>query len=315
MKPFAIVFLSLATCAAADLRLGIVGTDTSHVSAFSKILNDPSSPNHIPGAKIVAAFKGGSPDVESSYSRVDKYADELKSKYQVEIVPQISDLCGKVDAILLESVDGRKHLPQMREIVKCGKPVFIDKPLASTLDDALEIARIAKAANVKWFSTSSLRYAEVVKTAKGYTDRLGVVVWGPSPTEPHHQLDLSYYGIHPIEMLFTIMGPGCKTVTRAATTNDPGMDTVTCIWSDGRIGTVEAMRPYGPYGAIVIRPKDVVEIPNDRGAYYATMLGEIIKFFQTGVVPVPNGETLEIFRFMDAAQRSKAAGGQPMSLR
>lgn len=315
MKSFAIVVLSLATCVAADLRLGIVGTDTSHVSAFSKILNDPSSPNHIPGARIVAAYKGGSADVESSYTRVDKYAQELRDKYQVEIVPEISAMCGKVDAFLLESVDGRKHLPQMREIVRCGKPVFIDKPLASTLDDALEIARIAKAANVKWFSTSSLRYAEVVKTAKSYPDALGVVVWGPSPTEPHHQLDLSFYGIHPIEMLFTIMGPGCRTVTRAATTRDPGVDTITCIWKDGRIGTVEAMRPYGPYGGVVIRPKDVVEIPNDRGAYYATMLGEIVKFFRTGEIPVPNDETLEIFRFMDAAQRSKEAGGQPMTLR
>ncbi len=315
MKSFSILLLSLATCAAADLRLGIVGTDTSHVSAFTKILNDPSNKDHIPGAKIVTAYKGGSDDVESSYTRVDKYAQELKDKYQVEIMPEISGMCGKVDAFLLESVDGRKHLPQMREIVKCGKPVFIDKPLASTLDDALEIARIAKAANVKWFSTSSLRYAEVVNKAKAYTDTLGVVVWGPSPTEPHHKLDLSYYGIHPVEMLFSIMGPGCQTVTRAATTKDPGVDTVTCIWKDGRVGTVEAMRPYGPYGAIVIRPKDVVEIPNDHGAYYATMLREIVKFFQTGIVPVSNAETLEIFRFMDAAQRSKEAGGRPENLR
>ncbi|MCX6595280.1 MAG: Gfo/Idh/MocA family oxidoreductase [Acidobacteria bacterium] len=133
---------------AADLRLGIVGTDTSHVIAFTKILNDPSNPEHIPGAKVVALYKGGSPDIESSASRVEGYAKELAEKWHVEVLPEISAMCGKVDAVFLESVDGRKHLPQFRELVKCGKPVFIDKPLASTLADAREIDRLAKQAKV-----------------------------------------------------------------------------------------------------------------------------------------------------------------------
>jgi predicted dehydrogenase len=116
----------------ADLRLGIVGTDTSHAVAFTSILNDPAAKDYLPGARVVAAFKGGSPDIEESASRVDKYADELHSKYGVEIVPDIATLLSKVDAVLLESVDGRAHLALFREIVKGHKPVFIDKPLAST---------------------------------------------------------------------------------------------------------------------------------------------------------------------------------------
>src|SRR5918911_5272931 len=104
------------TLTGADLRLGIVGTDTSHSTAFTKLFNDPAAPNHLPGARVVAAYKGGSPDVESSRTRVDKFADELQTKYGVEIVPDIPTLCSKVDAVLLESVDGRVHLEQAKRI-------------------------------------------------------------------------------------------------------------------------------------------------------------------------------------------------------
>lgn len=296
---------------AADLRLGIVGTDTSHVTAFSKVLNDPSSPEHIPGARIVAAYKGGSADVESSASRVDKFAQELAQTWKVELVSKIGDLCSKTDAILLESVDGRKHLPQFREIVKCGKPVFIDKPLASTLADAREIARLAAEAKVPWFSTSSLRFADFVKDLKrpGLT---GAVVWGPGPLEEHHQLDLSWYAVHPIEILYTLFGTGCEEVTR---TVGASLDEVTCRWKDGRIGGVRALRPYGDFGAVVFTEKEVFQSPAKAKYSYRAMLVEVIRFFQTGKTPVPNEETLEMFAFMDAAQRSKEAGGKPMRLR
>jgi predicted dehydrogenase len=311
MKSIALVFsLSAAIGLGADLRLGIIGTDTSHVIAFAKVLNDPTNKNHIPGAKIVAAYKGGSKDVESSYTRVDKYAEELSKTWQVEIVNDIPTLCSKVDAILLESVDGRTHLAQARQVIAAGKPLFIDKPLASTLEDAREIARLAKAANVKWFSTSSLRYSNAVTDMKTEGAR-AVTTWGPGPYEEHHYLDFSWYGIHPVEMLFAIMGRGCEEVTRTSGAN---ADTTTCRWKDGRIGTVNTLRPYGDYGAIVLKDKasqQSQKVTTD----YVPMLREIIKFFQTGVVPVANEDTLEIFAFMDAAQRSKEAGGKPVRLR
>jgi hypothetical protein len=132
MYKLTLLFSLFAALASAQIRVGIVGTDTSHVPAFTSILNDPSHKDHVPGAKVVAAYKGGSKDLPSSWDRVDKYAEEINAKWGVEIVPDIATLLTKVDAILLESVDGRIHLSQFREIVKGGKPVFIDKPLAGT---------------------------------------------------------------------------------------------------------------------------------------------------------------------------------------
>src|SRR6476646_8284367 len=158
MKIASLVLFAWSAATAADIRLGIIGTDPSHVVVFTQMFNDPARPDHVPGARVVAAFKGGSPDIDSSWSRVDKYAEELKTKWNLTLEPDIATLCSKVDAILLESNDGRKHLPQAKLVIAAHKPMFIDKPLASTLEDAREIARLAKAAGTPWLSTSSLPF-------------------------------------------------------------------------------------------------------------------------------------------------------------
>ena len=307
-----LAFLLAASAPAADIRVGIIGTDTSHVPAFTQLLNDPAAPGHIPGARVVAAYKGGSPDIESSRTRVDKYAEEIQQKYGVEIVPDISTLLTKVDAVMIESVEGRPHLAQVRPVIAAHKPVFIDKPLASTLEDAREIARLAREAGVPWFSSSSLRFADFV-VQMHVPDITGAFTWGPGPFEEHHQLELAWYAIHPIEVLYTLLGPGCEEVTRLSAAD---ADEISCKWRGGRIGTVRALRPYGSYGAVVFLPKDrVMQSPPDPKVDYQPLVREIVQFFATGKPPVSNEETLEIFAFMDAAQRSKQAGGTPVRLR
>jgi len=313
----ATILIALAACplaCGADIRLGIIGTDTSHVTAFTKLLNDASAPGHIAGARVVAAFKGGSADVENSASRVDEYAGELHTRYGVEIVPDIAALLSKVDGVLLESVDGRPHLAQAKPVIAAHKPLFIDKPLASTLEDAREIARLAKAAGVAWFSSSSLRYGEIGAALRLSPGITGAITWGPGPLEPHHALDMSWYGIHAVELLYTIMGPGCERVARTSSENT---DVMVGQWKDGRTGTVQVVRPYTDYGAVVYRGREtVVSHPKAAAAAdYQPLVAEIVKFFETGKPPVPNDETLEIFAFMDAAQRSKDQGGKPVALR
>lgn len=309
-----LALLAAGSCAfGADIRIGIIGTDTSHVPAFTRLFNDASYANHIPGARVVAAFKGGSQDIADSAGRVDKFADEIHTKYGVEIVPDIATLLTKVDAVLIESVDARPHLAHAKPVIAAHKPFFIDKPLASTLEDAREIARLAKTAGVPWFSSSSLRFG-VIATSSKFPDTTGVTTWGPGPLEPHHYLDLSWYAIHPIELLYTLMGTGCESVTRTAAADG---DVVVGKWKDGRLGTVRAIRPYSDYGAIVNRGRETaVSHPKAGEATdYRPLVVEILKFFQTGKPPVPPEETLEMFAFMDAAQRSKEQGGKPVTLR
>ena len=147
--------------------MGIIGLDTSHVGAFTKVLNNPDAKGELAGFKVVAAYPGGSADVESSRSRVAGYTKEVKEKFGVEIVDSIEDLLKKVDVVLLESVDGRPHLKQVEPVLKAKKPVFIDKPVAGTLADAVAIFQLAEKYGTPCFSSSSLRYNPIMLEGDG----------------------------------------------------------------------------------------------------------------------------------------------------
>ena len=79
-------------------RIGMIGLDTSHVTAFTRVINDPDK-NY--GCKVVAGYSGGSPDIPSSADRVENFTNQLRDKYGVEIVDTIEELCEKVDGVLL----------------------------------------------------------------------------------------------------------------------------------------------------------------------------------------------------------------------
>ena len=293
----------------AELRLGIIGADTSHAVEFIRILNDGSARDHVPGARVVAVYKGGSPDIAASHDRIENFTAQLRDKWHLPFVEHIEDLCPLVDGILLESGDGRIHLEQFRVAASCHKPIFIDKPLASTLADARAIAQLAAAQHIVWFSASSLRFSDI-QTLRS-PQLLGAFVWSPGPLEPHHQLDLSWYAIHGVEMLFTLMGPGVAQVTRTYTADT---EVVTGVWKDGRVGTLRASRPYGDYGAVAFYPNNKTGVVNNLPISYAPLVQEIVKFMHTGVPPVSNAETLEMFEFMDAAQQSREQNGIAIKL-
>jgi hypothetical protein len=214
-----------------------------------RLLNDMNDPNHVPGARVVAAFKGGSPDVE-----------------------------------------------------------------ASSYADAREIVRLSRESGVPFFSSSSLRFVADVQAMKNSSKHGGIsgaFTFGPENLEPHHP-DLFWYGIHAIEMLYTLLGPGCEEVTRVKT--DSG-DTVVGKWKDGRIGTMRGLiRGRQDYGAVAFGMNAVLTTPVPMSSDYRGLLVEIVKFFQTGVPPVAPDETLEIMAFMEAADLSKARGGARVAL-
>lgn len=303
--------VGLVRLAAAELRIGMIGLDTSHVTAFTQLINDAADPRHVPGGKVVAAFKGGSPDLDSSWSRVEGYTKELREKWGVEIVDSIETLCAKVDAVMLESVDGRPHLEQVKPVLRAGKPVFIDKPVAGSLRDAMEIYRLAREHGVPCFSSSSLRYypglVALKQTEVG--ELKGAISTGPCSLEPHHP-DLFWYGVHPAEALYTVMGTGCERVVRTST---PDTDVVTGVWPGGKVGTLVGIRnAAAPYRVTLFGAKRVVD--QQEGGDYAPLIREVMKFFQTGVAPVSAEETIELFAFMEAADESKRHGGAPVRL-
>jgi len=303
--------LQTVVATADDLRIGMIGLDTSHVSAFTKLLNDASDAQHVAGAKVVAAFKGGSNDLESSYSRVEGYTKELQEKYGVKIYDSIEEMCKNIDAVMLESVDGRPHLEQAKPVIAAHKPLFIDKPMAGSLHDVIEIFRLAKEAKVPCFSASSYRYYKSLTDLmkQDFGEVRSCISIGPCHLEPHHP-DLFWYGVHPTEALFTVMGAGCESVVRT-TTEDT--DVVTGTWKGGRVGVLCGIRTkQTPHKVVIFGSKAVVE-QEDSGDY-APLVAKAIEFFQTGVVPIPPEETINMFAFMEAADESKRQGGAPVKI-
>lgn len=301
-------FFLAGVASAVELRIGIIGCDTSHVPAFAETLNETNSKGHIPGGKVVAAFRGGSADIPESRNRVEVYARVLREKYDVRLCDTIEELCRNVDAVLLESVDGRPHLEQLKPVLAAHKPVFIDKPMAGSLRDVIEIFRLAKEANVPVFSSSALRFAK--DTQAVHNGSLGRVIeaetYGPSEIEPHHP-DLFWYGVHGVEALYTVMGTGCQTVQRGTTID--GKIEVTGVWSGGRKGT---FRQDKSFHGMARGEKGEAPVGSLDG--YEPLLDQVMKFFQTGVSPVPAEETIEIFAFLEAADESKRQGGVPVKL-
>ena len=292
-------------------RIGIIGLDTSHCVAFAKALNASDAGPEYGGFKIVAAYPKGSLDIQSSVERVPGYTADV-IKLGVEIVDSIATLLEKVDFVLLETNDGRLHLEQALQVIKAKKPMFIDKPIAASLVDTIAIFEAADKYQSPVFSTSSLRYAPTVQDAilgNKVGKVLGADAYSPLKIEPTHP-DLFWYGIHGVEILFTLMGRGCKQVTRVSA---PENDVVIGVWDNNRIGTFRGLHNgKQDYGGTVFGEKSNTPVGPHVG--YNPLLLKVVEFFQTGVPPVNKKDTLEIVAFMEAADESKKNNGAPVTI-
>ncbi len=293
-------------------RIGIIGLDTSHSVAFTKIFNDPGAADDFGGFRVVAAYPKGSNDIKASVSRIAGFTKEIEA-LGVNIVSSIEELINKVDVVLLETNDGRLHLEQALPVLKAGKKLFIDKPISASLAGVLSIFEAAKKYESPVFSSSSLRYFENVRDIEmGKIGRVtGADTFSPAILEKTHS-DLFWYGIHGVEMLFTVLGTGCKTVSRVFTDET---EIVVGIWNENRIGTFRGLRSgKSDYGGIVFGDKDILKINPGKDYGYRPLLVKIVEFFQTGKPPVTPEETTEIYAFMAAAEESTRNKGITVSL-
>ena len=292
-----------------DLRAGIIGTDTSHVPQFAKIFN--AHPEW--KVKVVAAFKGGSPDLPISANRVEKFAATIQQDHGVEIVDSIEALLAKVDVVLLTSVDGRPHLAQVTPVFKAGKRVFIDKPLAASLEDVNRIAALSKQTGTPFFSSSSLRFQSDLPKMRDASwigkPRKVQASYVMNKIEFHP--DLFYYGIHGVEALYAVMGTGCESLTRKVGADG---DVTTCRWKDGRIGEYRALPKADPKAPLIVVTGEKGTANTVGGGDSEALSRAIAEFFHTGRAPVQTAETIEIFEFMTAAQLSAERQGAEVRL-
>ena len=296
------------------IRLGIVDFDTSHVVEFTKRLNhiDIAEEQWVEGAQVVAGFRGTSRITEEE--QIQKYTDTLVG-WDVQLVDRPEDLIGKVDGVLIESQEGGVHLDRARPFLAAGMSCYIDKPFACSIADAKEIVRLAEATKCALFSSSSLRYGlEVVEVQsdENVGAIMGAECWAPAALHPNNP-GLFHYGIHAVEPLFALMGPGCREVTCTFTA---GAEVSVGEWSDGRLGCVRGTRAGGwAYGFTVWGEKGVRSSSINASTIYRELLKNIVRMFETGKPPLDLRQTLEIVAFIESAMKSAELGGLPIPVR
>jgi len=297
------------------LKIAMIGLDTSHAPAFANLLHDTNAPYHVPGGRVTVAYPGGSPDFDLSINRVEGFTRELRENHGVKIVDSIAELEGQADVIFLHSVDGRVHLEQFRQIVGWGLPVFIDKPLSANSADARAIAELARKHNTRAFTSSAVRFGAGLQAALANSEAGAVT--GADFYGPMVLLDVLpgyyWYGIHASEMLYTSLGAGCREVQAFRTESH---DIIVGKWADGRIGTVRGNRTGNKgFGGTLHREKasTAVDLTKDSKPYYAGLLEAIFRFIG-GETVVDLSESVELMRFLEAANESAACDGKPVAL-
>jgi predicted dehydrogenase len=322
-----VLLFPVPTGAAEPIKVGIIGLDNYQAVAFTQLFHDPKATGDLAGLKVIAAFPAGSPDIEESVRELPRWVKDIQT-YGVTIAKSPEEVLKQVDAVLVMSVDGRAHLEQLKPVFKAGKPVYVGRPLAASLADTVEIFRLAKESKTPLFSCSQHRFSPGFIGMRNHPEVGGVLgadVYGGCPREPHHP-DLFWHAVHGVETLYTIMGPGCVSVSRVSTAT---ADVVTGTWKDGRVGTFRGIRKGAiKYSATVFGSKGVSSagiyghgvpikgaVPtNDRYMGYEATAVEIARFFKTGQPPVTAEETIELFAFLEAAEESKRQNGAEVKL-
>ncbi|GAB2992448.1 Gfo/Idh/MocA family oxidoreductase [Cyclobacterium sediminis] len=291
-----------------DLKVGLVGLSV-HSAAFSKILNDPNKKSDLNGCKMVALYHPpGNPDVDFTPEQLKSYQKDVE-EMGVAMVDSMEQLIEMVDVVMIETNDGRPHMKEVLPALKAGKPVFVDKPVAEDLQGVVDIYKEAKKYGVPIFSSSALRYMESAQSINP-SEVLSAHTYSPASLEKSHT-DLFWYGIHGIEYLYTVMGPGCVEVQQVQ--HSPTEDLVIGHWKDGRVGVFRGIREgKRDFGGTVFKEKEIVTLGSFTG--YRSLVVKVVEFFLQNKSPVSVEETFEIYAFMEAALESKNKGGKKVSL-
>lgn len=323
--------LTLATLAAAEpVRVGILGFDNYQAVEYVGFFNNPKAEGDLAGLRVTAALPLISDDYPQSAELTERWKKQMLNLYQnpksprgvappVELVDSVDALLKKCDVVMIWTLDGTKHLEQAAPIFKAGKPLFIGRPLAGSVEDAVALFRLAAETKTPFWSCSQHRYSPGFIGMRNHPEVgkvLGCNVYGGYDVNAA-PADRFIRPIHSIETLYTIMGPGCVKVSCAST---PTAETYTCLWNDGRVGVYRGIKQGAvKYSATVFGDKGVstagiyghgvpvngVVPTKDTYMGYGGLAIELAKFFKTKVPPVTPAETLEMFSLMQAAEKSR----------
>lgn len=290
------------------IKVGVIGLDTSHSIEFIRVMQAPDYPeaDRVTGMKAVTCLRFETP--YQNKEGLDQRQKQLEA-WGVKVTESFDEAAAGCDAYLLEINDGSYHLDYFRRLAGLGKPVFLDKPLAGSLDDGREILRLAGRHKTRVWSSSALPFSPALAEALEPFAAIRLAhVYGALGKAPAGD-SLIWYGVHTFETLQRIMGPGAKSVTA----HESASETVAIVdYGEGRQGLVECVAGCYVYGGRAhgsdkkegkMRVKSFV-LP----AAYPPLVRAIAAFFAGGPAPVPLETTFEGLAMMAAARQSIVTG-------
>lgn len=296
------------------MKIGIIGFDTGHSYVLPKKIKEFCEKN--PEYRDCITFEfgwPGAPETAIHKDMLEKFYQEV-AEQGIKTEKNIDKLIKESDGFLLESVNGYTHCELAEKILPTKKPVFIDKPLANTIEDAARIVKLAEKYGTPCWSGSSLRFEpETLKVVNETAGNREADLYGAADYFENGR-GFFYYGIHIAEMLLTIMGTGVEKVQTCWSEN---CEVITGFWKDGRTGILRGQRVPRPSerGGIVHGGDGKSCAFKATGDFYMALAEKLVKFFLKSEVPVKLNETLEIIAFLEAAVRSKEANGRIINLK
>lgn len=302
-----------------ELRLAMLGMieGNGHPYSWSGIINgyNPAEMAHCPYAGI-PIYMGKEPleSVRIPGARVthiwtDDPADAPKvaaASLIEHVVSRPEEVIGHVDAVVIATDDGTDHVRRARPFIEAGLPIFIDKPMATTLADLSQFLVWHQAGHVI-LSTSGMRYAPEMRTD---FSSLGDLRWITSFTCKTWER----YGIHALEAISPLLGFGFLSVQAQS---DAGGDIMHITHQCGVRLTIGALHDaYGSFGAVHLygTKGDLALKLTDTYHAFRGQLVAFIDMLRTGTRPLPFAETVELMAVIIAGIRSREQGGAVISV-
>jgi predicted dehydrogenase len=289
-----------------DLKVAIIGLDTSHAVEFARRMQAPDCAPEmkVAGMKAVSCLRFATPFMDEA--GLDERQKQLEA-WGVQVTTDLAEAVADCDALMLEINDPAYHLEYFQKCAGLGKPIFLDKPMADTLESGRAIYDLAQEKGVRVLSCSSLRFAGKLQEAcAAVPEPRCVSTFGPLGIAPAGS-SIVWYGVHAFEMLQRALGRGAEKVF--ARRDCAGVVTV-IEYGDGRRGVVELTEGAYHYGGCLRGPGGCAPFVVDGRRLYSDQLEVVHRFFQGEAPPLELEDTLEVMALLDAAERSSQSGSE-----
>jgi virulence factor len=288
------------------MRIGAIGIDTSHLPEFTRRIREMHDAGTT-ACLVTRSFDAGDHGwpVGEDVDNWRRATEELG----VTAASSMDELLDDVDGVMVLAIDGHRHLELARPALERGLPTYIDKPLTCSSGEATGILRLARASGAPCYSASSLRFAtELERIDLGELgDLVAIDAFGPGELNPSME-GLFHYGVHTLEMVDAIWGPG---VARVRAIEDEQRHLVDLEYGDGRHAHLRLERAGAyDFGATIHGEKGVTQFCVDFGPVYTRLVQAMTQFFSGGGAPVELLDIVKTVAVMEAGNASCREGGR-----